>query len=294
MAETVACCETMQRTIVPDAPFMAEPLAPGVTLRRLHPGGLSGPNREVGLPTPGGQTWSESIMLGTRADPFQMLIPDIRLPANQLWPLHWHDCWTLVLVLEGTCCIGDWWMGAGEVFIAAPELEYGPLLIGPGGCRMFEIFARAHLSPGGYAPEYRDHPTLQHGQRAFRERSAINRRNDGRQVMPTDGVEGFFKDRLRPGARWDLGEGADRAVVADLRLKPGEALPAAAKAGDWLALIMLGGTLELGGRTLTGDDCLIVEPGATPPAAVGSGRGAHLLVNARTATGWPAETGAAL
>jgi hypothetical protein len=276
----------MQRTIVPQQDCLVETLAPGLTLRRLHPGGLGGPDGEVGWPTPGGQTWSESILLGGRDDAFQMLIPDIRLPANQLWPLHWHDCWTLVLVLEGSCCIGDWWMDQGDVFIAAPELEYGPLLIGPGGCRMFEIFSQAHLAPGGYAPEYRDHPTLQHGHRVFRERSEINRRNDGRQVMPTEGVEGFVKDKLRPGARWDLGEGSDRAVVADLRLAPGEALPAAA-AGDWLALIMLSGTLDVSGRTLTGDDCLIIEPGASLPSALAKGCGAHLLVCARTAAGVP-------
>jgi hypothetical protein len=278
----------MQRTIVPDGPFLTETLAPGLTLRRLHPGGLGGPNGEVGWPTPGGQTWSESVLLGGAGDAFQMLIPDIRLPANQLWPLHWHDCWTLVLVIEGTCCIGDWWMNAGDVFIAAPEIEYGPLLIGPGGCRLFEIFGQAHLAPGGYAPEYRDHPTLQHGQRVFRERSEINRRNDGRQVMPTEGVEGFFKDRLRPGARWDLGEDADRAVVADLRLAAGDTL-SAGPAGDWLALIMLGGTLDLGERTLAADGCLIAEPGAELPAAIASGRGAHLLVCARTAAGMPAS-----
>lgn len=278
----------MQRTIVPPQDCLVESLGPGLTLRRLYAGGLDGPNGEVGLPTPGGQSWSESVMLGGRGLAFQMLIPDIRLPANQLWPLHWHDCWTLVLVLEGTCCIGDWWMAAGDVFIAAPELEYGPLLIGPGGCRMFEIFAQAHLAPGGYAPEYRDHPTLLYGERVFRERSAINRRNDGRQVMPTEGVDGFVKDRLRPGARWDLGEGAERGIVADLRVGPGEALPAAS-AGDWLGLIVLGGTLELGGRTLTGDDCLIVEPGASLPTAQGTGRGAHLLACARTAAGWPAN-----
>jgi hypothetical protein len=278
----------MQRTIVPPRNFLVESIAPGVTLRRLHPGGLAGPNGEVGLPTPGGQTWSEAVMLGGREQAFQMLIPDIRLPANQLWPLHWHDCWTLVLVLEGSCCIGDWWMEAGDVFIAAPGLEYGPLLIGPGGCRMFEIFAQAHLAPGGYAPEYRDHPTLQHGQRMFRERSALNRRNDGRQVMPTDGIDGFVKDRLRPGARWDLGEGPERGMVADLRLAAGEALPAAATR-DWMALIVIGGTLELGGRDLSGDDCLIVEPGRNLPAAVASAGGAHLLVCARTAAGLPAN-----
>lgn len=290
----------MQRTVVPSQPYQVEAPAAGITLRRLYPGGLGGPNGEVGWPTPGGQTWSESLFLGGQDDSFKMLIPDIRLPANQLWPLHWHDCWTLVLVLEGSCCIGDWWMAEGDVFIAAPELEYGPLLIGPDGCRMFEIFAQAHLAPGGYAPEYRDHPTLQGGGRVFRERSAINRRNDGRQVMPIEGVEGFFKDRLALGARWDLGEAddPDRGIVADLRLAAGEVLPAR-PAADWLALIVLAGSVEFAGRTLRRDDCLLVEPGTELRDIAAGPEGAGLLFASRTACGaetWlesPAKAGAA-
>src|SRR6202008_2658984 len=109
----------------------SEELAPGVLLQRFYPGGKDGPNGEVRLATPGGQVWSGIVMLGDDRSPFQMTLPDIRLPANQIWPLHWHDCWTLVVIVEGQCLIGDWWMQAGDVFIAAPSLEYGPLVIGP-------------------------------------------------------------------------------------------------------------------------------------------------------------------
>lgn len=276
----------MQRTIVPDQPCFSEEIAPGVTLRRLYPGGLAGPNGEVHLPTPGGQTWSDTLFLGTRDDAFQLMVPDIRLPANQLWPLHWHDCWTVVLVLEGSCCIGDWWMEADDVFLAAPSVEYGPLLIGPRGCRMFEIFAQGHLSPGGYAPEYRDHPTLAGGNRVFQERSTLNRRNDGRQVMPCDGIDGIWTSRLAPGAVWDLGEAGDpeRGVMCDVRLEAGEALPARTFA-DWHGLIVLGGSLRLGELNLGRDDCLLVAPGGTLDVLTGGPEGAHLLRLARTAAG---------
>ena len=93
---------------------------------------------------PGGRVWTDSWMLGTNEDAFQMLVPDIRLPSNQIWPLHWHDCWIAVVILEGSCLIGDWFMQEGDFLISAAELEYGPLVIGPGGCQMFEVFA--HLS----------------------------------------------------------------------------------------------------------------------------------------------------
>jgi hypothetical protein len=211
----------MRRTIVPEGRFRSDELAPGVFHESFYPGGKEGPNREVHLPTPGGQTWSEAVVLGSADDPFQTLVPDIRLPANQYWPLHWHDCWTVVLVLEGGCSIGDWWFGEGDVFLTVPELEYGPLLIGPEGCRMWEIFAQAHLAPGGYSPEYRDHPTLQNSNHVFRERSLLNRRNDGRQSLPCDGVEGIWKLRLEPGLVIDMGEAGDpeRSVLRDTRLR---------------------------------------------------------------------------
>lgn len=274
----------MQRTIVPPGPYFTEGIAPGVMLRRFYPGGLDGPNGEVGLPTPGGQTWSDSLFLGGPDDAFQLLVPDIRLPSNQYWPLHWHDCWTLVLVLEGSCCIGDWWMEPDDVFLAAPSIEYGPLVIGPRGCRMFEIFARAHLSPGGYAPEYRDHPTLQGGNRVFLERSPINRRNDGRQVMPSGGVEGIRKGRLAPGATWDLGAPGDpeRGLAEDARLQPGESLPARGFA-DWHAVIVLAGSARLGARDLGPDDCLVVAPGGRLEPLVAGAAGARLLRLSRTA-----------
>ena len=79
--------------------------------------------------------------LGGQDDPFIMAVPDIRMPPNQLWPMHWHDCWTVVVPLEGGCLVGDWYMQPGDVFVAAPSVEYGPLLIGPKGCSLLEIFA---------------------------------------------------------------------------------------------------------------------------------------------------------
>jgi hypothetical protein len=154
------------RSMVPAENFHAEQIAPGVTLRRLYPGGKFGPNNEVANEIPGGQTWSEIVMLGNEMDDFIYALPDIRMPPNQLWPMHWHDCWTLVIMLEGTCLLGDWYMQPGDIYIAEPSVEYGPLLIGPNGCRLLEVFGDLSLSPGGYGPEYADHPTLKWGNHA--------------------------------------------------------------------------------------------------------------------------------
>ena len=277
----------MQRIIVPPEPYRSEELFPGVRLRRFYPGGKNGPNGELHLDTPGGQGWSESLLLGESNDAFQMMVPDIRLPANQYWPLHWHDCWTAVVVVEGECLIGDWWMKEGDVFITEPALEYGPLVIGPQGCRLFEIFAQAHLAPGGYAPEYQDHPTLDGTRgKVFVERSPLNRRNQGRQTLPCDGVRGITKTRLSAGVQWDLGEreDPDRSILKDTRLSAGQRL-AAHSYDDWHALVMLKGTLQVAGRTLQRDDVLLMQPNRRVGEIQAGAEGAQILEMSRTARG---------
>jgi hypothetical protein len=272
--------------MVPAERYHSQELSPGVRLERFYPGGKNGPNGEVLFDTPGGQTWADNFLLGDQSDAFQMLVPDIRLPANQVWPLHWHDCWTFVLVLEGQCLIGDWWMQPGDIFIAAPSLEYGPLVIGAQGCRMFEIFAKAHLSRGGYAPEYRDHPTLQHTQAVFTERSSLNKRNEGRQTLSCDGVSGITKTKLSADTEWELGDSSDPdcAVLKDTRLAPGRRLKPH-RYEDWHAMLVLGGSLQIAGRTLGKDDYLVIRPNSRVEAIEAGAEGAQLLELSRTARG---------
>lgn len=274
------------RSMVPPEPFHVEPIAPGVTLRRLYPGGMKGPNGETAIDIPGGQTWSENFTLGSAEDDFIMLVPDIRLPPNQLWPLHWHDCWTVVVVIEGKCQIGDWYMEAGDVFVAAPSIEYGPLLIGPMGCRLLEIFGDLALSSGGYSPEYRDHPTLRGGSHVFKPREGVNRRNEGHSSLALTDGDGMWKTRLEPGWTWNLGDADDprRGVVRDTRLSAGAAIPAQAR-GDWYGALVLDGSVEVAGRTLVRDDVLIAERGAAVPAMAAGRDGVHLLEHFRTARG---------
>lgn len=278
----------MPRTIVATTRYQTAEVSPGVVLERFHPGGKNGPSDEVLSDYPGGQVWTEMFVLGDETDAFQLAVPDIRMPANQYWPLHWHDCWVGIVVLEGGCMVGDWWMKPGDVLITPASVEYGPLLIGPKGCRMFEVFARLHQQIGGYGPEYHDHPTLQGGLGSFNfnPRSPVNKRNEGRQTLPLDGVEGFTKGHLASGAQWDLGPGddPDRGVMQVARLSPGERVPAHAYE-DWHAVLVFDGAVQIAGRTFGRDEYLLIRPDSRVDEMRAGGEGALLLEVSRTARG---------
>lgn len=278
----------MQRTIVPATRHTSVELAPGLFLESMYPGGLKGPNQECDNEVMGGQTFSDVIYLGDDTDDFQIMLPDIRMPPNQYWPLHWHDCWTVVLVVEGNCMIGDWVFNPGEIFLTEPSLEYGPMTIGPKGCRLFEIFAQAHLAPGGYSPEYEDHPTLQGSFKQFFERSQVNRRNNDRQILPCDGVEGIWRLKLAPGLVVDMGEhdDPDRGVLRDIRLGAGENLPSATY-NDWRLLLVMEGSATAAGRELGKEDFLRMSPSVACPEIVAGPGGVQLLELVRTAKGIP-------
>jgi hypothetical protein len=269
--------------------LVLDPVAPGITRSRLLPGGKDGPDGVVRRSTePGGACWTEMWSLGRPEDDWRMMIPDIRMAPNQLWPLHWHDCWTLVVLLDGTLLMGDWWMGRGDVLVAAPGVEYGPLLNGPEGCQLLEIFARDILSPGGYGEEYRDHPTLIYVKGVegtdFFSRPPAPADNGRRQVVPVDGTPGLGKGRLDGNAYWDLGDPGDpeRGVAFDRKLPAGATLPAVS-VGEWRALLVLDGSLTVGDTALSTSDLLLVEPDAEVPGITAGTEGANLLELARTA-----------
>ncbi|MDT3442226.1 MULTISPECIES: cupin domain-containing protein [unclassified Pseudofrankia] len=268
---------------------LAEPVAPGVVRSRLEPGGKDGPGGAVrDSDQPGGALWSQAFFLGRPADEWRMLIPDIRMAPNQVWPLHWHDCWTAVVVLDGSLLMGDWWMGPGDVLIAEPGVEYGLLLNGPKGCELLEIFARDILSPGGYGAEYRDHPTLRYlkglDSIEFVSRPPRLVENGKRQIVPIDGTPGLTKGRLNGDAHFDLGEPDDpeRGIVFDRRLVAGAELPAVA-VPDWRATLVLDGSMTVGDVEFATNDMLLVEPEAKVPSITVGAGGVHLLDLARTA-----------
>ena len=272
-----------------------ERLAPGVERAWLQPGGKDGPDGIVpAMDQPGGGAWTDVFALGAPDDPWRLLIPDIRMAANQLWPMHWHDCWTAVVVLDGTVMVGDWWMRRGDVLIAPAGVEYGPLLNGPRGCQLLEIFARDVLSPGGYSSEYHDHPTLQFlgSPAASMERPPTCAGNAGNQTSPIDRTPGAVRAHLDGLQRLDLGEPDDpeRGVLLDRVLRPGEAI-GARRPGDWRASLVLAGAVTVGERTLEADDLLLIEPGAEVPPVMAGPDGAHLVDLARTIAALGPEDG---
>lgn len=261
-------------------------ILPGISLDRIQSGGRDGPNGEVRWETPGGQTWMYEWLLGTPDEDFQLAIPDIRMPAQQFWPLHWHGCYVAVIILDGTCLCGDWWMKPGDVLIAPADLEYGPAVPGPSGVQMFEVFARSHLRQGGYASEYRDHPTLE-GMTAFNfvERSPLNQRNNGRQTLSNQ-TEGMVVGHLDPGATFDLGprDDPERGILMYNALAAGEYIDAHSY-GDARAVFVLDGDIAFGDRQLGRHDVLIIERDAPVPAITVGAHGARLLEVARTTAG---------
>ena len=140
------------------------------------------------------------------------------------------------------------------------------------------------LSPGGYAPEYRDHPTLRGGQHVFKAREGVNLRNEGHSSLSLIGAEGMWKTRLAPGWSWDLGAPGDpgRGVMRDTRLAAGERIAGKAR-GDWYAALVLDGSVEVGGRQLRRDDVLLAERAAAVPDMIAGSEGVHLLEHFRTA-----------
>jgi hypothetical protein len=278
-----------------------ERLADGVTLTRLEPGGRNGPDDVVLSDVIGGLTWQDLWYLGRETDKYQMCIPDIRMPANQIWPLHWHDDWMFIVVLDGSVLVGDWVMERGDVLVTEPDVEYGPLVNGPRGCQLLEVFSK-NRKGGGYAREYHDHPTLvwpgrvmyrpgiyKYGKAAvfnFGDRPPGSERNAGHSSARIDETAGLRKSRLGDGGRWDLGpkDDPERGAALDTFLRPGEIVPAH-RLGDWRWSLILDGELTLGDRQLRADDILIVEPGQPVPAAQAGPAGVHMLELCLTVAG---------
>jgi hypothetical protein len=263
-------------------------ISSGVILDKIQPGGKRGPDDVVLRPVLGGQVWTDSWTLGEADDDFILRVPDIRMPANQYYPLHYHGCWIAVIILDGTVLIGDWWMKPGDVLVAAADLEYGPVLNGPEGCQLFEMFAKDHLALGGYAKEYHDHPTLviQEIPAEFTERTGANTRNNGNQVLPNAGVPGLTTGVLQPGRVWDLGERDDpnRGAFTCTALSPGESVPAH-KYRDGHSIFVLEGGLSLEGRELVTNDVLVISRDAPVASFTAGAQGAKLLEVARTIRG---------
>lgn len=277
-----------------------ERLLPGVTLTHLVPGGAAGPDDVVRVSdVVGGRVWSDMWYLGSDADEFRMCIPEFRMPANHLVPAHWHDDWMFITILEGSVLIGDWLMEVGDVLVTTPKVEYGPLVVGPRGVQLLEVFAQ-NDKDGGYAEEYHDHPTLSNKNRyvirpdiytygpqadfKFLPRPAGSESNAGSQVVKVEGTPGLLKGRLTDGESWNLGQDDDplRGVALFSHFEENVKV-LAHQVGDWRWTLVIKGSMTLGDCKLVEGDILIVEQDVSVPVLqVGSG-GVDLLELCRTA-----------
>ncbi|MFJ3779027.1 cupin domain-containing protein [Streptomyces sp. NPDC090075] len=281
-----------------------------VVFRRVQSGGRRGPNDEVLREAPGGQVWSDQWVIGAKDAEFQTIVPDIRMPANQYWPQHWHDEAIAVIVLDGEVRLGDRWMKRGDVVISPENVEYGPLVMGPSGCQLLEVFSRARAG-GGYGEEFTDHPTLATRESIifamapdmfeascgdyvrtgspFSPRPPGSEQNVGKAVLPNDTVKGLESGELSGGgAVWNVGEVDDplRGVMLDTGYAAGQVVPPH-RHRDARWVLVMEGTMKVGDREVTRDDILLIEAGVEVPAFVPGPDGVQLLEYVRTAAGVP-------
>lgn len=269
-------------------------IADGITAFALDPGGRFGPDRVViDNKEPGGGIWGGGWTLGPGLErgPESLLVAEVRMPPNQYWPPHWHADWIAVLVWDGTILFGDHWLSRGDVLISPAMAEYGPLLNGPEGCQIFEIFSRGPTD-ATYALDYHDHPTLEFVQSRktgrptdFGERPPGSIGKPGNQITPLLDIPGLVLGRFDGTGRWDLGESSnpDRGVVVERKLGPSESL-ALAPYSDWHSYLVFEGDGDVGGRKIVRDDVLMGEPGATFPTLTAGPEGLHLIEFARSAS----------
>lgn len=67
----------------------------------------------------------------------------VRLEPGDVAPRHAHGGWTVNVVVAGSCHIGDFpdmEMKPGSVLTSAPNVQYGPVIPGPQGVTLYEIF----------------------------------------------------------------------------------------------------------------------------------------------------------
>ena len=71
----------------------------------------------------------------------------VRMEPHQRAPRHAHAGWTMNVVLAGGCLMGEHPMKSGDVLICEPGIQYGPIVPGPEGVTLLEIFDKVSGLP---------------------------------------------------------------------------------------------------------------------------------------------------
>ena len=80
-------------------------------------------------------------VLGEEDDSSAAVIEMLRLPPNYVLSRHHHTSHRFEVVIQGSVTVGELTFGPGDIFITAPNEEYGPLTAGPEGCLSVEMFS---------------------------------------------------------------------------------------------------------------------------------------------------------
>ena len=206
-----------------------ENIARGIRRLRIQPGGAAGVNNSVidSVDLGGGMS-GDSWLVGSETEPWFMFTTEVRMGPNQYFPPHWHGSWISVIVWDGQLMIGDWWMNPGDILISPLNTEYGPLLVGPKGCQLFEVFDTNHGWEAVFAPEYHDHPMVHRYYRdspeppMLAERPPGSEGNVGNQTTPLKAIPGMVTGSFNGSGRWDLGfaDDPERGVIYETKLAP--------------------------------------------------------------------------
>src|SRR5580704_5325112 len=80
------------------------------------------------------------IDIGDPADPTRPLVALIDYAAGTVIPPHSHGTDYTSMVVSGTIEVTRRWHRAGDLRVVRAGTVYGPLVAGPEGCRVVEIF----------------------------------------------------------------------------------------------------------------------------------------------------------
>ncbi len=73
----------------------------------------------------------------------------VRIEPHQSGPRHAHAGWTVNVVIEGSCRMGEIALAPGDVLTCAPNVQYGPLVPGPDGVTLFGDLRQVVGPPAG-------------------------------------------------------------------------------------------------------------------------------------------------
>ena len=105
--------------------------------------------------------WTESprvraatLDFASNADPHRPIAIVAQYPPNAMLPSHHHATDYMSIMVEGSMRIGKTWHERGSIRIVRQDTRYGPLLAGPEGCTVVDVFGdRTAFMPTGITEE---------------------------------------------------------------------------------------------------------------------------------------------